>query len=580
MKPAPATHTAPPAPASVDRDIRQPVHKNPPSRWKSILILFRADLASISRSWLVRGFLLVSALITVLQLKGMQANKDVASQMLEAVYAMYILIWMHAVIFIAGGALAREQDCLGDAILSRGITRGEYISGKLLARCFATVSLIALILLPASFWAIRQDTLVRTETGFLSAKAEGLKVEPWDPKKVFAEIEGPILNMEKELGDAVQAGEVLALLDDRKYFDDLEMERRAEQDALNELDNSHRRAENATRQVAQAEEALARAERGLLAKDLFSKLEQADRAADLRIRKRELKNAENDLHVARDNILKAERAVETARAKILASRKRLSSATIVAPVSGYLTELLVQPSQSVTVGSHLFTVAPLDDYELRVPVYNFKEFQRLKEGLEAFITIQGTEYTGTVDRLGAMTEADRWGRQSNYAIVRFRGDGSLGMLGLNADVRIALPPEEKPTDRATAILNALTGRGQDDLGTRTASVTVPWMLIALAKVLLTACFLVTLTLCAVVLFRNSLFAILGVIGFWHISNLIFDFAGLPELSYLEIVRTMDKVLGGIATPGDELATIAWLAAFIVAVAALTLILFIKKDPAK
>lgn len=560
--------------------LRRAIRKRAPSRWRTLLILIQGDFASMARSWLVRGFLLVSAIITVLQLKGMEANKDVASQMLEAVYAMYILIWMHAIIFIAGGALAREQDCLGDAILSRGITRGEYMGGKLIARCLATILLVAMILLPASFWAMRQDALVRTETGFLSAKAEGIKVEAWEPKKVFSEIDGTILKLEVEVGDAVQAGQVLALIDDRRYFDELENDRRAEQDAVNELDNAHRRAENARRMVAQAEEALARAERNLLAKDLFSKLEQADKAADLRIRKRELNNAENDMHVAQDNIAKAERAVETARAKLLTARKRLSHTTIVAPISGFVTERPMQAAQNAPVGGHICTVAPLDDYQLRVPIYNFKEFQRLKTNYDAYITVQGTEHKGKVERLGAMTEADRWGRQANYALVRFRGNGTLGLLGLQAAVRIALPPSEKPADRATAILNTLTGRNQDDLNSRTASVTTPWMLIALGKVLGCACFLVTLTLFFVVLFRNSLIAILGTVGLWHISNLIFDFAGLPNLSYLEMVRTMDKVLGGIAQATDELAVLGWLGGLSAALAGLALVLFISKDPPK
>lgn len=97
----------------------------------------------------------------------------------------------------------------------------------------------------------------------------------------------------------------------------------------------------------------------------------------------------------------------------------------------------------VAVGSHLFTIAPLDEFQLRVPVYNFNEFKRLKAGLDAYITIEGTEYTGTIERLGAMTDKDRWGRDSNYAIVRFRGDGTLGMLGMNADVRLVLRRRRK-----------------------------------------------------------------------------------------------------------------------------------------
>jgi uncharacterized membrane protein YjgN (DUF898 family) len=99
--------------------------RRPPKLWQSILILARADLAAIWRSWLCRGFFIVSALLTVLTLKGMQADQAAASQMLEVVYTTYIIIWMHAVIFIAGGALSREQDCLMDAILSEFRDHGD-----------------------------------------------------------------------------------------------------------------------------------------------------------------------------------------------------------------------------------------------------------------------------------------------------------------------------------------------------------------------------------------------------------------------------------------------------------------------
>jgi multidrug resistance efflux pump len=568
---------SPPTP-SVDESLTAPLRRRLPGRLRSYWVLARADFVSMSRSWLVRGFLLCSAIVTVLQLKGMQANKDVASRMLEAVYAMYILVWMHAVIFIAGSALAREQDCLSDGILSRGITRGEYILGKLLARIAAVFMALAIILVPSSFWAIRQDKLVRTDTGFLSAKAEGVKIEAWQPSRVYSEIDGPLLQMELKLGDKVTAGQVLALIDDRKYAHELETERRAEQDALTEVENTHRKFENAKRTLAQAEDAQAGAERAVIAGDLLSKLEQETKGAELRMRKRELKNAENDLRVAEDAITKAERTVENARARLLDARKRLSRATVTAPISGYITELPIHSSQNVGVGTLMFSIAPLDDYELRVPIYNFKEFKKLQEGLQAFITIQGTEYKGTVEKLGAMTEADKWGRMVNYATVRFKGDGTLGMLGLNAAVRISLPAGEQPKDRATQLLNALTGRDKDDLESRTASVTIPWMVIALAKVLGCAVFLVSLTLFFVVAFRNALIAILGAVGLWHISNLLFDFAGLPNLSYLEIVRTMDKVLGGIATVGEELAVIGWLAGITAVLASLTVALFVSKDP--
>jgi len=77
-----------------------------------------ADLGAAAGSWLCRGFLMASALLSVLMLKGMEAEQKAANQMLEALYSSYLVLWAHAVIFIAGAALSREQDCLNDAILS------------------------------------------------------------------------------------------------------------------------------------------------------------------------------------------------------------------------------------------------------------------------------------------------------------------------------------------------------------------------------------------------------------------------------------------------------------------------------
>ena len=552
--------------------------RRPPGRWQSIALFVGADLDTIARSWLCRGFFLASAIITVLELKGMQAEQKVASQMLEAVYATYLLVWMHGVIFVAGAALAREGDCLNDAILCRGVTRSEFILGKLIARCLAIFLIIGGVLLPTSLWAIRQDKLVRTQDGFVTSAARNTKVEAWEPRKIFAEVGGTVKEMTLQVGDAVRKGDVLAQLDDRLIFDELETERRNEENARNEVNNALRRVEDGKRAVAQAEDALERAERSLIAKDLLSKADQADRQTDIRARKRDLKNAESQLRVVEDAVPTTQRAVENAQARVREARRHLGYATVSTPVAGFVTEVLVRPAQYVSVGAQLFTVAPLDEYQVRVPIYKFEEFKRLKAGLTAYIRIEHTEYKGVIDRLGAMTQPDRWGRDSNYAVVRFKGDGTLGLLGLSADVRLILPPPPERLGRVTAVLNALTGRNAGESATRTTSVTLGWMSIGLAKVIGCACLLVTLTLTLLMVFRNSLTATLGAIGLWHISNLLFDFAGLKELSYLEMVSTMDKVLGGIAKPADELTTLAWLFGIAIALGVMAVTLFVARDP--
>jgi hypothetical protein len=150
----------------------------------------------------------------------------------------------------------------------------------------------------------------------------------------------------------------------------------------------------------------------------------------------------------------------------------------------------------------------------------------------------------------------------------------------NADVRIVLPPIETKPDRVTALINTLTGHGDDDLESRTASVTVVWMLIGLGKVLGLRAPVGKPDVLLLVLSRSALIAILATVGLWHVSNLLFDFAGLPDLSYLEMVRTMDKVLGGVAHAGDEITALAWLYAIAAAIAAAAIGLFVVRDPPK
>lgn len=578
MSSPPATPPPETASAAVEESRPELAARRLPGRWQSTWLFVTTDLAAMARSWLCRGFVLASVVLTVLELKGMQAEQKPASQMLEAVYATYLLVWMHGIIFIAGSTMAREADCLNDAILCRGVTRGEYIMGKLISRCLAMFLVVGGVLLPTSIWAIRQDKLVRTQDGYVTSAARNTKVEAWDPKKIFTEVSGTIKQMSLKVGDPVHSGDVLAVLDDRAIFDELENERRTEENARNEVNNGLRRVEDARRNIAQAEDGLEKAERSLVAKDLLSKAEQADRQTDIRTRKRDLRNAESALKLAEDAIPTAERAVENAVARVRDARRRLTLTTINAPIAGYVTEVLVQSAQFVTVGTQLFVIAPLDDFQVRVPVYKFEEFKRLKAGLTAYVKIEKTEYKGTIERLGAMTQPDRWGRDSNYAVIRFKGDGTLGLLGMPADVKLILPPPKDQISRATAILNVLTGRGSGESSTRTTSVTAGWMLIGLGKVLGTACLLVTLTLAALMVFRNNLVAILGVIGFYHISNLLFDFVGLKELSYIEMVSTMEKVLGGFTKPMDELTAVAWLFGFAGAFGLLAATLFISRDP--
>lgn len=551
-----------------------------PTHWQSVLSLARLDLSALLRSWLCRAFFIVSAFLTMLTLKGMQAEGVVAVSMLDSVYAAYILIWMHAVIFISGGALTREQECLNDAILSRGVTRGEYIGSKMVARSAALLFMIVGVLLPASFWAIRQDTLVRTEHGYRTSHSRDTEVKAWEPKQVFAEASGTLEERRVKMSTLVHVGDILGQIDDRELFDTVETRRRAQENSRVEIENARRRHKESERDVTEAEEAVERAKRVLLGAEFLSGVARANAEADVRGRRRSLEDARSRLDKQKDAIEASERAFADSQMLLREVRDRLGHTTITAPITGYVIEMLVQEGQQIGRGMQLFTIAPLDEYQLDVPIPDFDEFQRIKKGLTAYVTIEEKEFTGTVDRVSATAESDRWGNRSNLAVVRFNGKGSQGLLGRSADVRIALPPAEGETNMAGELLDTITGHGVDDTKTRTTSVTPLWMLIGLSKVIGLTCLLIALSLFAAALFRNALIAILSVTGVWHISNLIFDFVGLPEISYLEVARTMDKVLGGVAHLSDEILTLTWLFGITGLIGFLTVVLFIRRDPPK
>ncbi len=301
--------TPPPneGPARFEPDSK--LKRRQPTWWQSTLILAGVDLASLWRSWLCRGFFLVSAVVTVIALKGMQAEEANANLMLEVVYTTYLIVWMHAVIFIAGGALMREQDCLTEAILSRGVTRGEYIGAKLIARSAAILFMIVAVLVPASTWAIRQDQLVRTDLGYVAAPGRDTEVEAWDPSILYAGADGTIVDPPAELSDEVLVGDVLAQLDDTELFAALETERRSEEDARSNVEDARRQHVESVRAVSEAEDGLGRAERGLLAASLLSAVERADREADFRARERELQNARDGVVQAQSDIATAEHAL-------------------------------------------------------------------------------------------------------------------------------------------------------------------------------------------------------------------------------------------------------------------------------
>jgi multidrug resistance efflux pump len=210
----------------------------------------------------------------------------------------------------------------------------------------------------------------------------------WEPKQVFAGSSGTLRERRVKMSALVHVGDILGQLDDRELFNTVETRRRAEENARVEVENTRRRYKEVENDVVDAEEAVERAKRSVWgAKDL-SKRQVADGEADIRINQRGLEDARRRVGEAKDAITAAERASAEAQMLLREARDRLGHTTITSPITGYVIEMLVHEGQQVSRGMHLFTIAPLDEYQLNVPIPDFDEFQRIKKGLTAYVTIE------------------------------------------------------------------------------------------------------------------------------------------------------------------------------------------------
>lgn len=113
--------------------------------------LMEADLVnSVARSWAVRGWLglmMLQAIVTVPSSTG----DSTAAEALAALLGTFPLIWSLFVIVNTSGAVSSEAGVVADSILSKSVTRYEYILAKMAARLVLVIGAYLLITLPSAY---------------------------------------------------------------------------------------------------------------------------------------------------------------------------------------------------------------------------------------------------------------------------------------------------------------------------------------------------------------------------------------------------------------------------------------------
>lgn len=123
---------------------------------QAFLAILRYDLGLLARSWIIRIWLPL-LIAPALFLVAVAANEnELASETLAAyIAAVLVPISGLAVAVLASAAVSGEASIVADGILSRSVTRTEYISAKIASRLGFTTVVYALVMVPFSYLVIR-----------------------------------------------------------------------------------------------------------------------------------------------------------------------------------------------------------------------------------------------------------------------------------------------------------------------------------------------------------------------------------------------------------------------------------------
>lgn len=103
--------------------------------WSALL---KADLLALSKSWVLRGWLIALVLAEMVTVGGAimaaRGAPIAGSQVLAGHLNLFLLVWSTVIIVLSAGSVSLESDIVCDSILSRACTRAQYLYSRLATR--------------------------------------------------------------------------------------------------------------------------------------------------------------------------------------------------------------------------------------------------------------------------------------------------------------------------------------------------------------------------------------------------------------------------------------------------------------
>lgn len=208
-----------------------------------------------------------------------------------------------------------------------------------------------------------------------TAKVEGRTVErsvettgtlaAWDEVIVSSEAAGTVSRIKADLGDRVEAGAVLAVLDQREASLNLEQAKAAHATSLRALEREKARLNDAEANFKRYDELF---KKGMVAASQFD-------------------NVKTGRDVAEAQLHEAEARTEEAAARLELAKKRMNDTLIKSPIAGEVSKRFINMGESVKDKSQMFTVVSTGRLKFRGTVAEIA-VPRIRTGQEVEINVE------------------------------------------------------------------------------------------------------------------------------------------------------------------------------------------------
>ncbi len=265
-------------------------------------------------------------------------------------------------------------------------------------------------------------------------------------------IEGLLLQLAVDVGDPVQAGQLLGQLDPTllqaallQAQSQLAAQESQVAQAQAQLSNARTQVEQARLNLLQLE---ADAERlGQLAQEGAVSAQQAEQA---RTAAQALRSAEEQVRVQEQAVIAAQRQVEAQESLVAQAQERLSYTQLRSPLTGVVLSRQADPGTFLNAGADVLTVADFSQVRVEFPLSEL-ELARVQVGQAVQVELDafpGQRFAGQIARISPA--ADPQARLIPVEVVIPNPGGRIGS-GLLARVELTRPQAQRVIVPATAI---------------------------------------------------------------------------------------------------------------------------------